>query len=126
MNEKTGLLWSNENNSLTSLSESSASDVLLDDDLVFSEYLQFISKYGKTSYDPQQFEYRLKVFRENYKRIVEHNKIPDSGFDMEVNQFADLTEAEFLKGYTGLMVPKEKTDKLRGTSIPTEEEIELQ
>jgi C1A family cysteine protease len=34
----------------------------------------------------------LGVFASNYQRIVDHNKIPDSGFELEVNKFADLTE----------------------------------
>lgn len=88
---------------------------------MFQEYLEFISKYGKTQLTQEQFEYRYSVFTSNYLRIVTHNAIPDSGFELEINQFADMTDAEFIKGYTGIIVPDHKTKALMGTSVPVEE-----
>ena len=79
----------------------------------FQQYLQFIAKYGRTDQTSEEFQNRYQVFKMNYKKIVEHNKLFESGeaqFDMEVNQFADLTEKEFLDGYTGLQIPKNWTE----------------
>jgi hypothetical protein len=45
------------------------------------------------------------VFRNNYKRIVDHNAILDSGLTLEVNKFADLTDDEFISKYTGAIIP---------------------
>lgn len=54
-----------------------------------------------------EFEYRLKVFRENYKKIVDHNRQDEVPFTLEINLFADLTEEEFLKTYAdGIRVPE--------------------
>jgi hypothetical protein len=44
-----------------------------------------------------EFYHRYDVFKTNYKRIIDHNKIPDSGFELEVNKFADMTDDEFVK-----------------------------
>lgn len=55
------------------------------DNEAFSQFLQFISKYGRTYPNREVFEFRRGVFTQNYKRIVEHNLIPDSGFELEVN-----------------------------------------
>jgi len=67
----------------------------------------------------------LEIFKNNYKRIVDHNAIEDSGFELEINKFADLTDDEFIAGYTGLIVPKHKTEANRGKRvIPEDEEME--
>jgi len=66
------------------------------------------------------------IFRDNYKRIVDHNTIRDSGFELGINKFADLTEDEFLAGYTGLKVPEEVTRRveMKGLKVPDLEEIQ--
>jgi hypothetical protein len=64
------------------------------------------------------------VFTNNYKRIIDHNAIPDSGFELEVNMFADLTDEEFIRGYTGLRVPAWKTEAFKNLSVPLEDEEE--
>lgn len=49
---------------------------------------------------------------------MDHNAIPDSGFRLGINQFADLTDEEFLKSHTGLKVPAHKTEAMKGLSVP--------
>jgi hypothetical protein len=51
----------------------------------FQEYLKFLAKYSKTHLKEEEFYQRYRVFRTNYKRIIDHNSIPDSGFELEVN-----------------------------------------
>ena len=42
---------------------------------------------------------------------------------MEVNKFTDMTEEEFLAGYTGLKVPKEKTEQMKNFSFGTKRRL---
>lgn len=83
-----------------------------------------MAKFGKTQQTEEEFYRRFEIFRSNYKRIVDHNAIPDSGFELEINQFADLTDEEFISTHTGLKVPKHVTERLEreGLSIPAEED----
>lgn len=96
----------------------------------FQEYLKFISTYGKTDQTREGFEKRYEIFKQNYKRIIEHNKLYEAGgpgapeFDMIVNRFADLTEEEFLEQNTGLKVPKHKTEKMKNFKFPVPEKNE--
>jgi cathepsin K len=91
-------------------------------DNTFQEYLKFISKYGKTNQSQDEFYRRYAVFRKNYKRIVDHNAIPDSGFELEVNRFADLTDEEFIAKYTGLVVPEKRRIAMEGVVIAEDSE----
>ena len=80
--------------------------------------MQFIAKYSKTDMqNMDEFNHRYGVFKDNYKRIVDHNQIPDSGFSLEINKFADLTDEEFISKYTGAVIPKEKTEKMKNYCI---------
>ena len=89
-------------------------------DATFKEYLEFVAKYGKTSMDEKEFYRRYHIFSTNYKRIVDHNSIIDSGFSLEVNQFADLTDEEFILKNARLIVPPHKTAANKGKSVPLE------
>ena len=84
----------------------------------FSQYLQFIAKYQKTQSTEKEFYHRFSIFKKNYKRIIAHNAIEDSGFSLEVNKFADLSDEEFIGQHTGLIVPKHKTEKMREWTVP--------
>jgi hypothetical protein len=84
----------------------------------FSQYLQFISKYQKTSSTEEEFYSRFEIFKSNYQRILSHNAIEDSGFTLEINKFADLSDEEFIARHTGLVVPSHKTDKMRNWTVP--------
>jgi hypothetical protein len=59
-------------------------------------YIDFVSKYGRNYASVEETHSRYKIFKENFEKITEHNKnevhLP---FNMEVNQFTDLTELEF-------------------------------
>jgi len=52
---------------------------------VFGEYLTFLAKFGKTQRTQEEFEQRLNVFAKNFKRVQDHNAIPDSGFELAIN-----------------------------------------
>lgn len=48
-----------------------------------------------------------------------HNAIgmAETGWEMEINKFADMTDEEFISKYTGVIVPKHKTDKMKNFSF---------
>jgi C1A family cysteine protease len=88
--------------------------------------MQFIAKYSKTEMqNMDEFNHKYDIFKDNYKRIIEHNSIPDSGFSLEINKFADLTDDEFISKYTGAVIPKEKTEKMKNWTVPTSNERRL-
>jgi Cathepsin propeptide inhibitor domain (I29) len=51
---------------------------------------------------------RKGVFLRNAEYVEAHNKKFEAGlasFRMEVNQFSDLLQSEFLRNYTGIILP---------------------
>jgi len=71
-------------------------------------FTAFVTKYNK-SYPHDEFFARYEIFKANYDIVQTHNKVKSSYF-LAVNQFTDLTNAEFVERYTGLaaqpMVPR--------------------
>jgi len=66
-------------------------------------FLDFINKYGK-NYDNGELSHRLAVFEENLKKIYilnEQAKLRGDDAVYGIGPFADLTEEEFNKQYTG-------------------------
>ena len=57
----------------------------------------FISRHGRSYGTKQEYKHRLGVFVKNYKNIMQHNMFntQEEGYTMTLNQFADMTEAEF-------------------------------
>lgn len=65
------------------------------------KYLNFLSEYGKPVPKGEEFAYRSAIFAENLLRIERHNANPSHSWKMGVNQFADLTQEEFIATYLG-------------------------
>lgn len=66
---------------------------------------EFEARYGK-SYTPTERDYRISIYNNNLDTIEAHNA-KDLSWTMGVNQFTDLTAAEFKARYTGgLRIPK--------------------
>lgn len=65
----------------------------------FPQFLNFIAQYGKDKEygTPEEFNRRLSIFTKNYDRIVKYNRMEDAGFTLEINQFADLEDDEFVQ-----------------------------
>jgi len=69
-----------------------------------SEWEQFKIKYGKNMLTGSEHDLRKNIFASNLKFIEKHNAEHDLGlhtFTVGVNQFADLTNEEFVKQFTG-------------------------
>merc|ERR1711970_1453433 len=64
------------------------------------QFAQFKEKYGKTYLSRSEHQLRYQVFQENIKKIEEHNR-SGASWKMAVNQFSDLTQAEFQSMYMG-------------------------
>src|SRR5438105_1978869 len=81
-------------------------------DSVEGMFLNHISKY--------EYNYRLSVFRANYQAILNHNSANDQDFYLTLNQFADMSPAEF-KMRLGLKAHKSsnKTQKMEVRDTPT-------
>jgi len=66
--------------------------------------------YNKVYTEVEEVE-RFTVFVENYLKVVKHNA-EDNGFRMALNQFADLTKAEFKKqNIKGLLITEEDREE---------------
>jgi hypothetical protein len=72
---------------------------------IIKAYKDFTVKFNKKQGDPDYAAYRLGIFAGNYKMIQAHNA-KKSTYTLGINQFADLTHAEFVKTYLGLLPTK--------------------
>ena len=71
-------------------------------------------KHGRSFATQEEFNYRFTLFVSNYNKVKTHNDkfVEDMGFEMEINKFSDLTEAEF-KEHTGFIpVPKNDDNEM--------------
>lgn len=90
-----------------SVSASSLRGLVEEPSNVWSEFTKFQKKFDKFYQNVEELEYRLSVFRENLHFVVSHNMLPGQNFTLGINQFADLTEAEFREQYFGATKPLE-------------------
>jgi len=67
---------------------------------VYDLWVHWQGKFQK-KYASKDQDYRMSVFFMNYKKIQKHMGNTKRTFDMDFNQFMDLTTAEFKKFYTG-------------------------
>lgn len=72
----------------------------------------FVSDHGKT-YHPEEVLMRFRVFKDNVNFIMDHNanKAEELGYTVGINQFADMTNAEFKRLYTGYNAPLLKSQE---------------
>jgi KDEL-tailed cysteine endopeptidase len=79
----------------------SSSSIVSSDDHIFEwkEFSNFQERFSKRYLSLQEMEDRFSVFRENFRAIRLHNNDLTQNFTMGVNQFTDLTPAEFKATY---------------------------
>merc|ERR1712046_324127 len=68
--------------------------------------IQFSKSYNSEDEEAQ----RKEVFAENFARITEHNKAGVEKYSLGVNQFADLTNAEWSATYNRAVPPASTGD----------------
>jgi len=71
------------------------------------EFLKF-AKTFKKSYSKAEFSKRFEIFSKNVEYIEAHNK-KNLSFFLKINEFADLTNQEFVKIYNGMKLKKPLT-----------------
>jgi len=59
-------------------------------------YLDFMVNYPK-QYTVEEAARRYEIFKDNVRKIDEHNSKPGVSFQMGINEYADMTHEEFLK-----------------------------
>jgi C1A family cysteine protease len=65
----------------------------------WSEFKDFIKRFEKDYNSLEVLENRFSIFKENLKRIFEHNSLVDKNFTMGINKFTDLKPEEFKSIY---------------------------
>jgi len=89
------------------------------------QFVQFKEKFDKTYLTMEEQQLRFDIFQANMKKIEEHNK-SGAPWKKAINQFSDLTEAEFeslyLGGYKRMPTPATKFDTISkpAKDLPTE------
>ena len=79
---------------------------------------QYKKEFGKRYTKDGEELYRKNIFLRNLIAINEHNANPKNTYTMGVNQFTDLTQAEFESIYLTLKVPKRSYKEIDTTEIP--------
>merc|ERR1711988_1871211 len=82
----------------------------------------FVSDFKKV-YHPAEVMGKFKIFKDNLNFIVDHNKnhAERLGYTVGINEFADMTNAEFkrtMTGYNAMMKPTLETVVLDETTAP--------
>lgn len=76
-------------------------------------FQQFKLDFNKKYMREGEEQYRKNIFLRNIVKINEHNANPSNTYTMGVNQFTDLTQAEFAALYLTLQVPSgQKVSKI--------------
>ena len=86
------------------------------------EYFKFVAKYGKSYASVQQMDEKYDAFKQNFEKIEAHNSFVDEDgtpapFRMGINQFSDMTEAEFVaeRLMTGAVPHRDDRKRLTAT-----------
>ncbi|XP_063703582.1 uncharacterized protein LOC134833251 [Culicoides brevitarsis] len=77
-------------------------------------WLNFKLDYGKLFLSPGKEKQRKDNFLKNYDEIKAHNEAYEKGeslYEMDVNQYTDLSKETFMKRFTGVVVPEHNKGK---------------
>merc|ERR1712050_498590 len=89
------------------------------------QFAQFKEQFGKTYLSRAEHNLRFDIFKTNMKKMEEHNK-SGASWKMGMNQFSDLTQAEFESMYLGgyKRIPSSPAESLsesnRAKDLPAE------
>jgi len=103
------------------------SRTLQDDHPMYEKHEQWMGHYGKVYKDLQERESRFRIFKENVNYIESSNNADNNkSYKLGINQFADLTNEEFIasrnkfKGHMCSSITKTSTFKYENASaIPS-------
>jgi len=74
-------------------------------DDMWTEFKEFIRKYGRNYGTADELQTRFDIFRSNLHTIIMHNLDTSQNFTMGINGFADLTADEFRAKYISGLKP---------------------
>jgi len=69
---------------------------------------EFTAKHNKV-YHPHEVLNKFNTFKDNVDHIMAHNAAGTHKYKLAINQFADMSRAEFARSYLGLNAPIKKT-----------------
>ncbi|KAK5825924.1 hypothetical protein PVK06_020808 [Gossypium arboreum] len=82
----------------------SAMSHILDEAFVSEKYKQWMVEHGRT-YEMQEEEtMRFQIFKNNLEFIENFNKMGNQTYKLSTNEFADLTNEEFLTNFAGYVI----------------------
>ncbi|CAA2997017.1 senescence-specific cysteine protease SAG39-like [Olea europaea subsp. europaea] len=76
----------------------------LQDASMVEKHEQWMAQYGRVYKDSSEKAMRYKIFEENVEYIETFNKAETRSYKLRINQFADLTNKEFLASRNGYKV----------------------
>ncbi|QCD87533.1 cathepsin L [Vigna unguiculata] len=98
----------------------------LQDVSMYERHEEWMSRYGIVYKDPQEREKRFRIFKQNVKYIEASNNAANKPYQLGTNQFADLTNEEFVarrnrfKGHMCSSIIRSTTFKYENvTAVPT-------
>ena len=68
----------------------------LQDAFMVERFEQWMVRYGRAYEDNNEREKRFNIFKQNVARIESFNSAKDRPYKLGINQFADLTNEEFV------------------------------
>ncbi|KAL5222719.1 hypothetical protein ABZP36_027432 [Zizania latifolia] len=84
-----------------------------DDGVTMKMFEEWMAKFGKTYKCHGEKEHRFGIFRDNFHFIQGYRSQANYKSAVGINQFADLTNEEFVATYTGAKPPHPKEEPLR-------------
>ncbi|KAL9249373.1 Senescence-specific cysteine protease SAG39-like protein [Drosera capensis] len=94
----------------------SASRPLSNDSSMVKKHEDWMVQYGRTYKDNAEKAMRFEIFKKTVEFIEAHNRL-NKGYTLSVNAFADLTDEEFRKTYTGYKRHESSNPSLKSTSF---------
>jgi cathepsin L len=99
-----------------------ASAINIDEKEYMFQFSRFELRFNKSYETIDEHAARYAIFKSNYKTIVDHN-LKGESWTMGVNEFADLTWAEFKKNHVGFRkidfgVPRATVDLRKVINVP--------
>ncbi|XP_061372947.1 senescence-specific cysteine protease SAG39-like [Gastrolobium bilobum] len=98
----------------------------LQDATMYERHEQWMARYGKVYDDLQEREKRFMIFQENVNHIEAFNSAGNKPYELGINQFADLTNEEFIaprnrfKGHMCSSITRTTTFKYQNvTEVPS-------
>ncbi|KAG2397106.1 Senescence-specific cysteine protease [Vigna angularis] len=98
----------------------------LQDATMYERHEEWMARYGKWYKDPQEREKRFRIFKENVNYIEAFNSAANKPYKLAINQFADLTNEEFIasrnrfKGHMCSSIIRSTTFKYENvTAVPS-------